>query len=195
MHKTLLGVGLVGCVIAIACSKSSPPAGSTSSSATTGVGSTSSGGASSSLVCVFMLAGAQECAAYQGLTAAEALAEKETCAAESGTVVMTCPTAGLLGTCALSEDGSSRTIAYYDSGCMTAKSAQTACVDDSGTWTASALTSTTSSGGCGGSGMGGSVGFGGSGGSGGAGGAGGSGAGGSGAGGAGGSGTGGTGGN
>jgi len=99
MKATILTTGLLGLLLTASasggCSSSSGGvAGSDGGSSEAGSGSSSGGNASASY-CFYEQSGAQRCVGYGGLASSD-------CAALHGTIVPSCPSAGMVGCCSIS---------------------------------------------------------------------------------------------
>jgi hypothetical protein len=98
-------------------------------------GSSTSG--SNSLFCSQNMAGSESCVAYKGFTSDQQSTLNSECTSASGSVVSSCPSAGLLGCCTTSVSGYSVEECYYggDSGVgLSASQEESSCTMGSGTW-------------------------------------------------------------
>jgi hypothetical protein len=98
------------------------------------VGMWATGCGSSGTACTEKTGTTQVCVTYSGGDSSD---YGTACTAAGGTTSSSCPTANALGTCALTEAGVSETETYYSGGALTASTAQSACTESGGKWTAS----------------------------------------------------------
>ena len=98
--------------------------GSSGSSSGGTSGGSSGGGTGAGFGCSIQLAGEQFCYVYSNLSSTEESEEQSACTQESGSMVDTCPTANLVGCCAVSSSGISVDECYYFG---TASDDETAC--------------------------------------------------------------------
>jgi hypothetical protein len=89
----------------------------------------------SSFSCNFIGQGGHTCEEYDNFSPSNLSVRQSDCTSTGGTVVTSCPSAMLLGTCVMTQRGVTRKMSYYSDGNITAAMAQMACTSFSGTWT------------------------------------------------------------
>jgi len=99
MKATILTTGLLGLLLTASasggCSSSSGGVAGTDGGSSEASSGSSSGGTASASYCFFEDSGAQRCVGYGGLASGD-------CAAVHGTIVSSCPSAGMAGCCSSS---------------------------------------------------------------------------------------------
>jgi hypothetical protein len=94
----------------------------------------------SSFFCNFIGQGEHTCLEYDNFSPSYLSLLHSNCTSTDGTVVTSCPSAKLLGTCTMTQRGVTQKMSYYSDGGITAAMAEMACTSpDSvgfrGTWT------------------------------------------------------------
>jgi hypothetical protein len=107
----------------------------TDSTATTAVGA-GGGTPSNVLSCLVSMAGIEICAEYASPSASFAAQLQAACMGNNGTLGQGCPTANVLGTCALTMMGVAGTEVFYTTGGLAPSEAEMSCTSAGGTWTA-----------------------------------------------------------
>jgi hypothetical protein len=127
----ILALG-AGAVLVSACGGGGS-SGNGNGSSGGGSGGGSSGGGATGFGCSQSVAGNQFCYVYSNLTSSQVMAEQQACTMASGSVVMSCPSAGRIGCCAVTMGGMSVDECYYFGDASTDSQA---CTMSGGTWSA-----------------------------------------------------------
>jgi hypothetical protein len=89
----------------------------------------------SSFSCNFIGDGEHTCKEDDNFSPSNLSALQSDCTSTGGMAVTSCPTAKLLGTCAMTQRGLTQKMSYYSDGRITATMAEMACTFFRGTWT------------------------------------------------------------